>query len=159
MLKRSVDISLAGLLLIVSLPVLAVAAILIKLDSRGPVFFRQVRVGRRFQRFHILKLRTMHISSGGPVYTLPEDPRVTRVGRRLRWLKVDELPQLWNVLCGEMSVVGPRPVVPELAYEFHEAYATLLEARPGLTDRQLSSIAMRLGCWRRSATRCSITKR
>jgi lipopolysaccharide/colanic/teichoic acid biosynthesis glycosyltransferase len=133
-LKRSVDVSLAGFLLIASLPLLAAAAIIIKLNSQGPVFFRQVRMGRKFRRFQILKLRTMNTCNFGPTYTHALDPRITAVGRWLRWLKLDELPQLWNVLRGDMSLVGPRPVVPELTFEFLEAYAPLLEVRPGLTD-------------------------
>lgn len=134
MFKRALDISLAGFLLMAVLPVLATAAILIKLDSDGPVLFLQARMGRGFRRFKILKLRTMHESSQCSMYTVSEDPRITRAGRWLRWLKVDELPQLWNVLRGEMSLVGPRPVVPELAAEFEPAYTSLLKARPGLTD-------------------------
>jgi lipopolysaccharide/colanic/teichoic acid biosynthesis glycosyltransferase len=133
-LKRGVDIALSGVLLIVSLPFLAVAAIAIKLDSEGPVFFRQARMGRNSRRFQIVKLRSMRISGLGLCYTLSEDPRVTRLGRWLRWLKVDELPQLWNVFRGEMSMVGPRPVVPELALEYRQAYKLLLTVRPGLTD-------------------------
>src|ERR1035438_7604659 len=83
--KRSMDIALAGFLLAASLPLLAFAAIVIKLDSGGPVLFRQARMGRRSRRFQLLKLRTMRISSDGPVFTLGEDPRITRVGRWLRW--------------------------------------------------------------------------
>jgi lipopolysaccharide/colanic/teichoic acid biosynthesis glycosyltransferase len=132
--KRSVDISLAAILLVLSLPSLAVAAIAIKLDSSGPVLFCQPRMGRNFRLFRILKLRTMHIKLSGPAYTLGRDPRITRIGRLLRWLKVDELPQLWNVLCGDMSLVGPRPVVPALAMEFCDCYTRLLKVRPGLTD-------------------------
>ncbi|HXR38562.1 MAG TPA: sugar transferase [Terracidiphilus sp.] len=134
MLKRGVDVALAGLLLLVSLPLLAAAAIAIKLDSEGPVFFRQARMGQGFRRFHLVKLRSMRASIDGPGYTIAEDPRITRVGRWLRWFKVDELPQLWNVLRGEMSLVGPRPVVSELAQEFKADYERLLEVRPGLTD-------------------------
>lgn len=134
MYKRSVDIALAGLLLVVSLPFLAVAAIIIKLDSEGPVIFRQARTGRRFRHFELLKLRTMRAFCGGPPYTVSVDERVTRSGRWLRRFKLDELPQLWNVLRGDMSLVGPRPVVPELTTEFKWAYELLLEARPGLTD-------------------------
>ena len=134
MLKRGVDISLAGLLFVLSVPLLAMAAIAIKLDSEGPVFFRQARMGRNFKHFQVLKLRTMCVRSHGPNCTVGEDPRITRVGRWLRWLKFDELPQLWNVLNGEMSLVGPRPVVPDLALEFRDSYVRLLEARPGLTD-------------------------
>jgi len=133
-LKRSVDIFLSGLLLALSLPFLAFAAILIKLDSPGPVIFRQVRTGKGFKRFQLLKLRTMQADAGGSPYTLGADPRITRVGRWLRKFKLDELPQLWNVLRGEMSLVGPRPVVPELAAEFRQAYTRLLAVRPGLTD-------------------------
>jgi lipopolysaccharide/colanic/teichoic acid biosynthesis glycosyltransferase len=133
-LKRGVDIALSGVLLIVSLPVLAVAAIAIKLDSEGPVFFHQTRMGRNFRRFQIWKLRSMRVSAHGLGYTLGEDPRVTRLGRWLRWLKVDELPQLWNVLRGDMSMVGPRPVVPELALGYWRTYKQLLKVRPGLTD-------------------------
>lgn len=128
------DISLAGLLLALTLPFLAIAAVIIKLDSEGPVIFCQVRMGRNFRCFQLLKLRTMRVANGGPTYTLGADPRITRSGRWLRWLKLDELPQLWNVLRGDMSMVGPRPVVPELTTEFRQAYAQLLEARPGLTD-------------------------
>jgi lipopolysaccharide/colanic/teichoic acid biosynthesis glycosyltransferase len=132
--KRSVDIVLAGLLLIIALPFLALAAIGIKLDSAGPVIFRQVRVGRRFRSFQLLKLRTMRTSDGGPAYTFGADPRITRMGRSLRRYKFDELPQLWNVLRGEMSLVGPRPVIPELTHEFKQEYDHLLSVRPGLTD-------------------------
>jgi lipopolysaccharide/colanic/teichoic acid biosynthesis glycosyltransferase len=133
-LKRTLDIALAGMMLAVSLPFLALAAIAIKLDSRGPVLFHQPRMGRRFSQFRILKLRTMHSEVPGPAYTLGQDARITRIGRWLRWLKVDELPQLLNVLRGQMSLVGPRPVIPELALEFHASYSRLLEVRPGLTD-------------------------
>jgi lipopolysaccharide/colanic/teichoic acid biosynthesis glycosyltransferase len=132
--KRSVDISLSGLLLAASLPLLALAAVLIKLDSPGPVIFRQARTGRRFRRFQLLKLRTMHGEVDGSPFTLGADPRITAVGRWLRKFKLDELPQLWNVLRGEMSLVGPRPVVPELTAEFRQAYTRLLEVRPGLSD-------------------------
>jgi lipopolysaccharide/colanic/teichoic acid biosynthesis glycosyltransferase len=133
-LKRSVDISLSGLLLAASLPFLAIAAILIKLDSAGPVIFRQARTGRRFRRFQLLKLRTMRVGAEGSPYTLGADPRITGAGLWLRKFKLDELPQLWNVLRGDMSLVGPRPVVPELTAEFHQAYKRLLEVRPGLSD-------------------------
>jgi len=122
------------LFLVVSAPVLALAAIVIKLDSNGPVFFRQIRMGRHFYRFELLKLRTMNIEGSGSPYTLGADPRITRAGNWLRRFKLDELPQLWNVLWGEMSLVGPRPVIPELTFEFQTSYNSLLEVRPGLTD-------------------------
>ncbi len=134
MYKRSVDIALAGLLLVISLPFLAIASILIKLDSEGSVIFRQVRMGRHLVPFELLKLRTMRELCGGPPYTLSADERITRLGRWLRRFKLDELPQLWNVLRGDMSLVGSRPVVPELTVEYERDYERLLELRPGLTD-------------------------
>jgi lipopolysaccharide/colanic/teichoic acid biosynthesis glycosyltransferase len=133
-LKRSVDVVLAGLLFALTLPVLAIAAIVIKLDSAGPVIFHQARMGRGFKCFRLLKLRTMQCCGEGSAYTLGADSRITRSGRWLRWLKFDELPQLWNVLCGDMSIVGPRPVIPELTMEFKWEYDRLLRVRPGLTD-------------------------
>jgi lipopolysaccharide/colanic/teichoic acid biosynthesis glycosyltransferase len=91
-------------------------------------------MGKNFRPFVLMKLRTMDINHHGLAYTLGTDARVTRAGRWLRWLKFDELPQLWNVLRGEMSLVGPRPVVPELVREFWQDYLDLLKVRPGLTD-------------------------
>jgi lipopolysaccharide/colanic/teichoic acid biosynthesis glycosyltransferase len=132
--KRTFDIVCSCVLLALTLPLLVFAAILIKLDSAGPVVFRQARAGRGFRPFALLKLRTMTLGGGGSAYTLGADPRITRVGRWLRHYKVDELPQLWNVLRGEMSMVGPRPVIPQLALEFDWAYQRLLSVRPGLTD-------------------------
>lgn len=134
MVKRLFDLASASALLALSMPLLALAAFLIKLDSAGPVVFRQSRMGRGFKEFKMFKLRTMRAASMGCLYTLGADPRITRIGRWLRRLKIDELPQLWNVVRGEMSMVGPRPVVPELAVEFKEVYKRLLEVRPGLTD-------------------------
>lgn len=134
MFKRILDVSLALPLLLLASPLLIVCAILVKLDSRGPVFFRQTRVGRGFRPFRVLKLRTMEDHNRGAHYTLGADPRVTRVGSWLRTYKLDELPQLWNVVRGDMSLVGPRPVIPELTYEFYRSYEKLLRVRPGLTD-------------------------
>ena len=110
------------------------AALLIRLTSPGPVLFRQTRMGRGFRTFEILKLRTMAHAEGGLAFTFGPDPRITPIGAYLRRSKVDELPQLWNVLRGQMSLVGPRPVVPELTREFRDEYVFLLRARPGLTD-------------------------
>jgi lipopolysaccharide/colanic/teichoic acid biosynthesis glycosyltransferase len=132
--KRLVDIAVSLALLVVASPVLALAALIILVTSPGPVLFRQVRMGRDYKPFEILKLRTMAHAAAGLAYTLGPDPRITPVGKWLRRTKIDELPQLWNVLWGEMSLVGPRPVLPELTYEFREYYAFLLRARPGLTD-------------------------
>lgn len=134
MVKRSFDIAISATLLLFALPILVLAALLIRFTSPGPVLFRQTRMGRGFQTFEILKLRTMAHAEGGLAYTLGPDPRITPVGALLRRSKLDELPQLWNVIRGQMSLVGPRPVVPALTYEFREEYEFLLRARPGLTD-------------------------
>jgi lipopolysaccharide/colanic/teichoic acid biosynthesis glycosyltransferase len=132
-LKRAIDILAASVLLIVAFPMLAFAGVLIRIDSPGPAIFCQARMGRRFRRFQLYKLRTMR-TGDGPAYTLGADPRITPIGQWLRRYKLDELPQLWNVLRGDMSLVGPRPVIPELAREFSWAYQHLLTVRPGLTD-------------------------
>jgi lipopolysaccharide/colanic/teichoic acid biosynthesis glycosyltransferase len=133
-LKRGMDLVISFLMLIASLPLLLVCALLIKVDSPGPVLFRQMRVGRNFRPFPLIKLRTMVAGATGPAYTLTGDPRVTRIGQWLRRFKLDEFPQFWNVLCGDMSLVGPRPVLPEVVREFPQDYAQLLRVRPGLTD-------------------------
>lgn len=134
MVKRVLDVVLSAVLLVLALPVLLVSAVVIRMSSPGPALFRQVRMGRGFRTFEILKLRTMADAAGGLAYTLGADPRITPFGRWLRRTKVDELPQLWNVLRGEMSLVGPRPVLPELTAEFRFHYRLLLRVRPGLTD-------------------------
>jgi len=135
-IKRSFDFSVALLGLMILSPLLAAVAVLIKLTSPGPVFFRQVRVGRRFRQFEILKFRTMVADApalGGQL-TAGRDPRITPLGRLLRKTKVDELPQLINVLKGEMSFVGPRPEVPRYVEMFRRDYEELLQVRPGITD-------------------------
>ncbi len=108
-MKRCLDVFCALCLLLFALPALLFCALIIKLDSKGPILFRQVRMGHRFCPFCMLKLRTMEHRSQGPLYTLGADPRVTTVGRWMRRYKLDELPQLWNVLRGEMSIVGASP--------------------------------------------------
>jgi lipopolysaccharide/colanic/teichoic acid biosynthesis glycosyltransferase len=133
-LKRSLDFTLAGILLALTLPLVFIAAVLIHLETGDSVFFGQRRMGRGFRTFRLWKLRTMRTCCVGPAFTLGADPRITNVGRWLRWFKIDELPQLWNVIRGDMSLVGSRPVVPELAEEFESDYVRLLAARPGLTD-------------------------
>lgn len=133
-MKRSLDVLVAFCLLVLTLPVFLLCAIAIRLESRGPIFFRQTRIGRNFHPFSILKFRTMrHRCAGSPV-TLGQDARITRSGRWMRRYKLDELPQLWNVLRGEMSIVGPRPVIPAITQEFSSEYERLLVVRPGLTD-------------------------
>jgi lipopolysaccharide/colanic/teichoic acid biosynthesis glycosyltransferase len=136
MIKRSFDLAaaLAGLLCLA--PLFVCVAIFIKLDSDGPVFFRQERVGRRFRSFRIYKFRTMveDAPRRGSAITFGEDPRITGVGRILRRTKIDELPQLINVLRGDMSIVGPRPEVPTYVNRFRHQYERILQVRPGITD-------------------------
>jgi lipopolysaccharide/colanic/teichoic acid biosynthesis glycosyltransferase len=134
LLKRIFDVVVSAGTLLVLAPLLSVVAIVVALDSGWPVLFAQERVGRRFRRFLLWKIRTMVHGSSGPSITIPDDARITRVGRFLRASKIDELPQLWNVLRGDMSLVGPRPEQPEYVEMFHERYAPVLELRPGITD-------------------------
>jgi lipopolysaccharide/colanic/teichoic acid biosynthesis glycosyltransferase len=135
-MKRTADILSAACGLLLLFPLFAVVALMIKVDSRGPVFFRQERVGRGFRPFRIYKFRTMveKAAEQGSLLTAGGDPRITRVGRILRQTKVDELPQLINVLKGDMSVVGPRPEVRRYVDVFHYQYETILAVRPGITD-------------------------
>jgi len=135
-LKRTVDVMAAGGGLVLLAPVLVLLALMVKWTSPGPVFFGQERVGRGGRNFRILKFRTMvadaerrglHITAGG-------DPRITPVGRFLRRYKMDELPQLWNVLAGDMSLVGPRPEVAKYVALYSPEQRRVLEVRPGITD-------------------------
>src|SRR5881394_2039595 len=144
--KRVLDFVLASIGLVLALPVLAIAALAIKLDSPGPVFHRAVRVGRGGRKFTFLKLRSMQVGAEelrglllhlnqaeGPAFKLHNDPRVTRVGRGLRKLSLDELPQLVHVLEGHMSLVGPRPPFPEEVERYEPWMLRRLSVRPGLT--------------------------
>jgi lipopolysaccharide/colanic/teichoic acid biosynthesis glycosyltransferase len=130
----------------VGLPILAILAILIKLDSAGPILIRQERVGRNGRHFYCWKLRTMRVGAdsllavlqtnneaNGPIFKMRKDPRVTRVGRYLRRLSLDELPQAWNVVCGEMSLVGPRPPLPHEVTRYEPWQLRRLETTPGIT--------------------------
>ncbi len=135
-MKRAFDISLAALGLLLASPLLVFVSILIKLDSQGSVFFKQVRVGRGLRPFKIYKFRTMQhkAATQGSLLTVGQDARVTRIGRILRKSKLDELPQLVNVLIGDMSFVGPRPEVPRFVEPLRAEFAEVLVVRPGLTD-------------------------
>jgi exopolysaccharide biosynthesis polyprenyl glycosylphosphotransferase len=146
MAKRTFDVVVAGFVLTLTLPLLVAAMVAVKLDSPGPVVFRQRRVGRDGVEFEVLKLRTMCIDAEqrlaevkalneaeGPVFKLKHDPRITRVGRILRKLSIDELPQLWNVVRGEMSVVGPRPALPSEMTAWSLDNFERLRVRPGIT--------------------------
>jgi lipopolysaccharide/colanic/teichoic acid biosynthesis glycosyltransferase len=137
MVKRTTDLVLALLGLIVFAPVLLLAILWVRLDSPGPVFFRQERVGRDGRLFRIHKLRTMSVDAAerGPAVTEFADPRVTRAGRWLRHYRVDELPQLIDVVRGHMSLVGPRPELPRFVAAYPEDLRRrVLAVRPGLTD-------------------------
>lgn len=134
--KRSFDLLAASAGLVLVSPVMLVVAAIIPLDSRGGIFFRQWRIGRNFRPFQLLKFRTMvpNAPQIGPALTAGEDPRITRFGRFLRKSKIDELPQLLNVVRGEMSLVGPRPEVPKYVEMFRSDYQEVLQVRPGITD-------------------------
>lgn len=135
-LKRLLDAAFAGVGLLVTAPALAALAVAVKLDSPGPAFFVQTRVGRGRRPIRIPKLRTMVADSQrrGPEVTAASDARITRVGALLRRTKLDELPQLWSVLRGDMSLVGPRPEVERYVAMYRPEWQPLLEVRPGLTD-------------------------
>jgi len=133
--KRAMDLVLAGTALAAGWPFLAALAILIRIDSPGPVLFRQERAGRGMRPFMVYKFRTMR-ADADPYDVSPmgrEDARMTRLGRWLREMTLDELPQLWNVLKGDMSLVGPRPLYMSQARQFNERQRRRLEVRPGLT--------------------------
>jgi lipopolysaccharide/colanic/teichoic acid biosynthesis glycosyltransferase len=143
MAKRAFDVFWSALGLAVLSPLLALVALAVKLEDGGPIFFRQVRIGRGGRPFRIWKFRTMVVDAErqGRSITVGQDPRITRIGGRLRDTKLDEIPQLLNVLMGEMSLVGPRPEVPRYVELYSEAQRAILALRPGITD--LASIKYR----------------
>lgn len=145
-LKRLIDIVVSGVLLCLNAPLLFVVALLIKWDSPGPVLFRQKRVGRAGQMFTVFKFRSMRFGAeneryqlagqneaSGPLFKIRHDPRITRAGRWLRRLSLDELPQLYNVFRGEMSLVGPRPAIPAEVEQYQEWHRRRLDVSPGMT--------------------------
>jgi lipopolysaccharide/colanic/teichoic acid biosynthesis glycosyltransferase len=135
-LSRALDVVVSAALLVITSPLLAVAAIAIRLESRGPVFYRQLRVGRGGEPFELWKLRTMvpdAESMGAGIYVLEGDPRITRMGRLLRRFSLDELPNLVNVLKGDMAIVGPRPTVQEQVDRYTDRQRRRLEVKPGIT--------------------------
>jgi len=144
--KRLLDILGASVALLLSSPLLLIVAILIKLESRGPVIYKSIRIGRGARPFAFLKLRSMvdgaeqyrqklsHLNEAdGPVFKIAADPRVTRIGRLLRTTSLDEIPQLWNVLRGEMSLVGPRPPIAEEVVQYEPWQLRRLDVAPGIT--------------------------
>jgi lipopolysaccharide/colanic/teichoic acid biosynthesis glycosyltransferase len=137
--KRALDIGLAAVLLLLIAPLVLMIVAAIKIDSPGPVLFRARRVGRRGTEFAMLKFRKMYHGAVGPALTAADDARFTRVGRFLAQTKLDEIPQLVNVLKGEMSLVGPRPEDPSFVEMERDRYRTILSVRPGITG--LSQLA------------------
>jgi len=133
-LPRALEAPVAFLALLGSLPLIILSAVLIKIISPGRVLFRQWRIGRNGQPFALIKLRTMEQQADGPQVTITTDPRVTSIGRVLRKMKLDELPEFWNVLNGDMSLVGPRPEVPRYVDLGDRSWQIILQTRPGLTD-------------------------
>jgi lipopolysaccharide/colanic/teichoic acid biosynthesis glycosyltransferase len=145
--KRALDIAIASVLLIPAIPVIALFALIVKLEDRGPALFRQARVGRHGEDFTMLKLRTMVVDAearlaalrsecnerSGPLFKMDRDPRFTRVGRILDVASINELPQLWNVLRGDMSIVGPRPSLRREHERFDETLQARTVVRPGIT--------------------------
>lgn len=137
--KRCFDLTLAVLALILSSPILLLTMLAVKLSSKGPVFFKQVRLGRGGKEFKIYKFRTMivgaeHIGSG--VYSNDDDPRLTKVGKLLRKTSIDELPQMWNLLKGDMSLIGPRPPLtyhPWSIEQYTQEQLRMFDVRPGIT--------------------------
>jgi lipopolysaccharide/colanic/teichoic acid biosynthesis glycosyltransferase len=141
--KRLLDLAFSALGIVLALPVLVVTAVLVKLTSSGPAIYRHQRVGLNGLKFDVLKFRTMvrDADQAGPAVTSATDARITPVGRWLRRSKLDELPQLWNVLVGDMSLVGPRPEVPHYVDSYSQEQRRVLSVRPGITDA--ASIAYR----------------
>jgi lipopolysaccharide/colanic/teichoic acid biosynthesis glycosyltransferase len=132
-MKRAFDMVVSAAALLLGSPLLLAIGVLVWVDSGRPILFSQERVGRGFQRFQIWKFRSMRTADGGPAITVAGDSRVTRAGAYLRAAKLDELPQLWNVLAGDMSLVGPRPEVPHYVEMYRSQYARVLRVRPGIT--------------------------
>jgi lipopolysaccharide/colanic/teichoic acid biosynthesis glycosyltransferase len=132
--RRGADVVVAGTLLAVAAPLLAICALAVRLTSPGPALFRQVRAGEGGRPFALLKLRTMRVGAGGPCVTQAADPRITRVGAALRRWKLDELPQLWNVVRGDMTLVGPRPEMPAYLDAIGALGRAYCATRPGLAD-------------------------
>jgi len=134
--KRAYDLGCSGVGLLLLRRLLVLLSVLVKLSDWGPVFYRQERVGLGGRRFRIWKFRSMVVNADrlGMAVTRDGDPRITRVGRYLRKTKLDELPQLWNVFVGEMSLVGPRPEVPRYVERYTPAQSVILQLKPGITD-------------------------
>lgn len=138
-IKRIFDIIVAILGLFIGIPLMIIFGILVKLEDKGPIFYKQERLGINAKSFYIYKIRSMRIDAekfGGAQWAQKNDPRITKVGKFIRTTRVDEIPQLVNVLLGQMSIIGPRPERPELTYKFEEeipGFIERLKIKPGLT--------------------------
>jgi exopolysaccharide biosynthesis polyprenyl glycosylphosphotransferase len=137
-IKRFFDIVLSLIALLFSIPIIIITGIIVKLESPGPIFFKQERVGIRGEHFYIIKIRSMDVNAekNGATWAAKNDPRVTRVGRFIRATRIDELPQLWNILKGDMSIVGPRPERPIFTAQFNQeipGFINRVIVKPGLT--------------------------
>ena len=141
--KRVFDVTASVIGGVVFLPILIPIAIWIKLSSKGPLFYVQKRVGKNFKEFNLYNFRSMTVNADrqGPSVTSGDDPRITKVGKIIRRTKIDELPQLLNVLKGDMSLIGPRPEVMKFVEQKKEAYKKVLSVKPGITDN--AAIAFR----------------
>ncbi|MEO0435674.1 MAG: sugar transferase [Pseudomonadota bacterium] len=145
--KRALDIAISALGLLFLAPFFVLLALLVKAESRGPVLFSQTRIGRRGRSFRCWKIRSMYVDAeerklallahnemlGGTIFKMKRDPRITRIGRFIRKASIDELPQLWNVLVGDMSLVGPRPPVPAEVVLYSSRHRQRLSVKPGIT--------------------------
>jgi len=130
--KRALDIVASAVMLLALLPLILIVAVLVRLDSPGPAFFKVDRIGRRGRRLRMLKFRKMHDDASGIALTTHEDDRLTRIGAFLAKSKLDELPQLWHILRGDMSLVGPRPETADFVAHHRHEYDEILTVRPGL---------------------------
>jgi lipopolysaccharide/colanic/teichoic acid biosynthesis glycosyltransferase len=140
-MRRILDVVVAGGALVAALPLFLIIGVAVQMADGSPIFFRQIRIGRNGRPFWLLKFRSMRAGCGGRQITASRDPRVTKIGRLLRALKLDELPQLINVLKGEMSLIGPRPEVPAYVDLTHPLWRAALRYRPGITSA--ASVAYR----------------
>lgn len=137
--KRAFDLTAAGVGVLLLFPFLAAIGLFVRLTTRGPMLFRQTRVGQFGKPFELLKFRSMRVGSEkGSQLTAVGDPRITPLGTWLRRTKVDELPQLWNVIRGDMSLVGPRPEVPRFVAQYTDRHRAVLDARPGITEPEIN---------------------
>ena len=137
--KRALDLLASTLGLIIGVPIIIIFGILVKLEDGGPIFYKQERLGKNNKKFYIYKIRSMKIDAekiGGEKKKKKDDPRITKIGKFIRKTRIDEIPQLFNILNGEMSLIGPRPERPELTYKFEEeipGFINRLKIKPGLT--------------------------